>query len=210
MKQFFTIFITAAAAFSTANAQTASSAQTILSKMAAKVQAAKGINVSFSLTQKNKAGQAVHTAKGVLKVKGDKYYLRQGETEVFCNGQKVWNYDGDKEVTIASVDESDEDAFSPRQVLTGFNAKDYTAQLISSAGSANQVQLVPVDKRKNFKEIVLHINKTTNLVTKAVITDKLNAATEVAFSDINLNASLPDSQFVFDAAKHPGVEIVNQ
>ena len=47
-------------------------------------------------------------------------------------------------------------------------------------------------------------------MSKATITDKTNAVTEINFSNISLNSSFPDSQFVFDASKHPGVEVVNQ
>jgi outer membrane lipoprotein-sorting protein len=68
---------------------------------------------------------------------------------------------------------------------------------------------VPVDKRKNFKQINLFINKANNLITKAVVTDKQGNITEISFGNATFNAVIPDSQFVFDASKHPGVEVVN-
>ena len=209
MKKWFLFFIILAFVTNTINAQNTATAEGVLDKAASKVQSSKGINVSFALTQKDKAAHVLSTSKGVLKIKGERYYLKQEETEIFCNGVQVWNYNGDNEVTLAKAD-NDEDAFSPQQILTGFNKKDFNIKLVSSSGVNHQLQLIPVDKRKNFKEITLYINKSTNLVSKAIITDKLNAATEIVFTNVTLNVAIPDNQFVFDPSKHPGVEIVNQ
>ena len=99
---------------------------------------------------------------------------------------------------------------SPQQILSGFNKNDFTIKLVSSAGTNYEILLLPVDKRKNFKQVILYINKSTNLISKAKITDKTDNVIQLSFSAINLNAVIPDSQFVFDATKHPGVEVVNQ
>src|SRR6516225_8737660 len=106
-------------------AQNNSDAEGILNKTTEKVQSSKGINVSFSLTQKDKFGHSLSASKGILKLKGSKYYVKQEQAEIYCNGVQIWNYDGDKEVTVAKVDNDDEDAFSPQQILTGFNKKDF-------------------------------------------------------------------------------------
>lgn len=187
----------------------AQNAQSILDKATAKIQSSTGINVSFSLTQKNKSGQLISSSKGFLKAKGSKYYIKQNGNEIFCNGVQVWNYDGENEVTVAKA-EYDDDELSPQQIITGFNKKDFSASLFLSSATNYQVQLIPVDKRKNFKQIVLSVNKVTNLITKAVITDKINNTIEINFSNISLNVTIPESQFVFEPSKHPGVEVVNQ
>ena len=191
------------------NVQAQSNAQSILDKSTAKIKSSKGISLSFSLTQKDKLNHIVSSSKGTMKIKGSKFYIKQGSNEIFCNGTQIWNYDGEKEVTVTKADNAD-DAFSPQQIVTGFNKNDYDIKLVSSAGTNYQLQLTPVDKRKNFKHIMLYINKSTSLLTKASVTDKTNAITEVSFSNISLNVSLADSLFVFDAAKHGGVEIINE
>ncbi|MBS1746477.1 MAG: outer membrane lipoprotein carrier protein LolA [Bacteroidetes bacterium] len=187
----------------------AQDAQNILEKAASKVQSAKGINVSFILTQKDKLGHTLGSSKGILKIKGTKYYVNQDGSEIYCNGAQIWNYDGQGEVTVAKA-EYDDDEFSPQQIITGFNNKDFTATLIASGSAIYQIQLVPVDKRKNIKQIILFINKANNLITKAVVTDKPGNITEISFGNASFNVVIPDSQFVFDASKHPGVEVVNQ
>lgn len=184
-------------------------AQSILDKAASKVQSAKGINVSFTLTQKDKFGHILSTSKGTLKIKGLKYYVQQGSSEIFCNGTQIWNYDGKDEVTVAKA-EYDDDDLSPQQIITGFNKKDFISTMVSSGSSVYQVQVAPADKRKNFKQINIFINKASNLITKAVVVDKPGNITEISFGNTSLNNIYPDSQFVFDTSKHPGVEVVNQ
>jgi len=205
-KIFVFIFLINICSF-TVKAQINPDAQSILDKASDKVQSAKGINVSFSLTQKDKFGHELSTSKGILKIKGSKYYIKQESNEIFCDGAQIWNYDG-SEVTVAKTD-NDDDELSPQQILTGFDKKDFDINLISSSLNY-QVQLIPVDKRKNFSRVILYFNKSTNLISKAVITDKTNAVTEISFSNISLNNSIADSQFTFDPSKHPGIEVVNQ
>jgi outer membrane lipoprotein carrier protein len=207
-KQFALIFLLCILVFFV-RAQSNTDTENILDKAAAKIQSSKGINVNFSLTQRDKLNHVVINSKGILKLKGIKYYIKQEENEIFCNGIQIWNYDGQNEVTVAKTG-NDEDEFSPQQILTGFNKKDFEIALVSSNGTNYQVQLIPVDKRKNLKQLILYINKSTYLMSKAAITDKTNAVTEINFSNISLNSSFPDSQFVFDVSKHPGVEVVNQ
>lgn len=201
---FFLIFISSSQIF----AQTQTSAQAVLDKMAAKIKSAQTVTTSFTLTQYDKTNTETGSSKGLVKIKGKKYYLKEGTTEIFCDGSKSWNL-SDNEVIVSNANDSDEDDFTP-QILSGFNQKDFTATLLSSTGSNYEVSLVPVDKRKNFKQVILSINKTTNLVTKAKVTDKTNNITAINFSNITLNTNIPDSQFTFDATKHPGVEIINQ
>lgn len=187
----------------------AQDAQSIIDNAVTRVQNSKGVTVSFSLTQKDKLGHVVNSSKGILKAKGTKYYIKQEGNEIFCNGIQIWNYDGQNEVTVTKADYDDDD-LSPQQILTGFNKKNFTASLLSSASGVYQIQLMPVDKRKNFKQVILFINKTTGLVTKAVITDKRDNIVDISFGNTSLNVIIPDNQFVFEPAKHPGVEVVNQ
>ncbi len=208
MKKLFSFLIFLNILSFTVQAQTNTNAQSVLDKAAAKVQSSKGISVSFSLTQKDKFGHTVSSSNGILKIKGSKYYVKQGGAEIFSNGVQIWNYDGQNEVTVAKAADDDNE-LSPQQIITGFDKKDFDIQLISSSVNY-QVQLMPVDKRKNYKQVILYLNKSNNLITKAVITDKTNAIIEINFTNISLNNSFSDSQFAFDASKHPGVEIVNQ
>ncbi len=207
-KYFYLIFLfglIAAQSFS----QSATDVQSILDKLSEKVKSAKGISASFTLTRYDKSHHLTGSSKGIVKIKVNKYYVKQDETEIYCNGTQTWNFDGSNEVTVSKNDSSTDDV-SPQQILTGFNKNDFTYKLISSAGNNYEILLLPVDKRKNFKQVNIFINKSTNIVSKAKITDKSDNIMEVNFSAINLNSVIPDSQFTFDASKHRGVEVINE
>jgi outer membrane lipoprotein carrier protein len=208
-KHFYLIFLfglSAAQSFS----QSATDVQSILDKLSVKVKSAKGISSTFTLAQYDKSHHLTGSSKGIVKIKGNKYYVKQNETEIYCNGTQTWNFDGTNEVTVSKNDGSTETDISPQQVLTGFNKNDFTYKLVSSAGNNYEILLLPVDKRKNFKQVTIFINKSTNIVSKAKITDKSDNFIELNFSAINLNAVMPDSQFTFDASKHRGVEVINE
>jgi len=185
-------------------------AQKILDRASSKLRSAKGIITNFSLTQKDKSNHLQGTAKGIVKIKGNKYYVKEGDNEVFCNGSQQWNFNGRDEVTVSKADISDADDLSPQQILSGFNKADFTSRIISSSGTKYQIQLTPVDKRKNFKQVTIFVSKSSNLITKASVIDKSDNTIEIAFSNVNLNATLADSDFSFNASKHPGVEVINQ
>jgi len=205
----FNLVILSTISFFCVYGQNNTNAQVILDNARAKVQSSKGINISFSLTQKDKQNRQLLSSKGTLLIKGPKYYLKQGSNEIFCNGEQVWNYDGQSEVIVTKAEIGD-DELSPQQIITGFNNKDFDIKLVSSSGANHLLQLTPVDKRKNFTRVVLTVNKSSSLITKAAITDKANTVTEISFDNISLNATAPDSRFIFDPSKHPGVEVVNQ
>lgn len=210
MKRIYILFFLYGVLVSRVFSQTTPDVQKILDRLSAKVKSAKTVSATFVLTEYDKSNRVLGNSKGLVKIKDKKYYLKEDKTEIFCNGIQNWNFDGKNEVIVSKADDSDEDNLSPQQILSGFNKNDFTSKLISSAGNYYEILLLPVDKRKNFKQVIIFINKSTSLISKAKITDKADNKIQLNFSAINLNATIPDNQFSFDDSKHPGVEIINQ
>lgn len=210
MKKKYLLYFLFALIFTKSFSQGTTDVQSILDKLSAKVKSAKAVSALFTLTQYDKSNHIAGISKGTVKIQGDKYYLKEDKTEIFCNGTQTWNFDGSREVTVSKASDADDDNLSPQQVLTGFSKDDFTYKLISSAGTNYEILLLPVDKRKNFEQVIISINKSTGLISKAKITGKTGNFLQLSFSTVNLNATIPDSQFNFDAAKHPGVEVINQ
>ncbi len=190
-------------------AQSANTAKSILDRVSAKLQSFKGVTANFTYTTKDRNNVKRGSVSGQISIKGQKYYLKQGSTEIFCNAVKTWNFNGDNEVTVADVDD-DSKTLTPQKLLSNFYDKDFTYQLVSSAGNFYQIELIPVDKRKNFKQVNVFIDKTKDLITKAKVIDKSDNTIEFSLSNVNTNATLPDSKFIFDETKHPDVEVITQ
>ena len=123
---------------------------------------------------------------------------------------KSWNYNSESnEVTESDID-ADNKTLTPQNLLSNFYDKDFTYKLVPAAGKFDQIEMEPTDKRKNFKQVTIFVDKAAVLVTRAKLIDKTDNTIEFSLSKINTNAALPDAKFVFDKAKHPGVEVVSQ
>lgn len=190
-------------------AQNDPNAKKVLDAVSAKVKTFKGVTGSFSIKSVNAKGKDNGTKTGTISLKGEKYLLKQGKTEIICDGSKVYNFDGNKTITVSSAAESDK-TLSPQKLLSGSYDKEFTYKLISSAGNFHEIELTPIDKKKNFQKVNIFVDKAKNIITKAKIVDKSNNTIQFSFSNLNTNATIQDSTFVFNKSKYPAdVEILD-
>ena len=185
------------------------SAKKVLDAVGAKVKAAKSITATCILSSFSGKGKpnGKHTVN--LLLKAEKYVLKQDKTEIICDGINVYTFDGEKTITKSPVEESSQ-TLSPQKLLSGAYDKDFTYHLISSKGVYHEIEMKPLDNRKNFQKVNLFIDKSTNTFSKARILDKSNNITELKITSINLKANVEDSKFVFNKNKFPKeVEILD-
>lgn len=184
-------------------------AKKILDDVSNKIKTYKGISANFTIEIFTSKGKPNGVKSGIIYLKGNKYNLKQGKTEIICDGAKVYNYDGSKTITVASAEESSQ-TLSPQNLLTNFYDKDFVYKLASSTKSFNEIELVPVDKRKNFQKVSLFIDKSTKMITKAKVVDKSNNVIEFTLSNVKFNAVISDKLFVFNKGKYPkDVEVLD-
>lgn len=183
-------------------AQNDPSAKKVIDAFGSKVKASKGITASFSLKSFTSKGKANGTKALSLSMRGEKYVLKQGKTEIICDGKNVYNFDGAKTITKSAVEESSQ-TLSPQKLLAGSYDKDFSYKLVNSNGNFSEIEMVPLDKRKNFQKVTLYFNKKNSLLAKASIVDKSNNITELGVNNINLNAKLADVIFVFNRSNYP-------
>lgn len=210
MKKLYSFLMLIVSFISVATAQNDPNAKKILDEVSAKLKTLKGVTANFSYTTKDRNKALKGSVKGVINIKANKYYIKQGTTEIFCNGAKVWNFNGEDEVTVADVEGDDDKMLSPQKLLSNFYDKDFIYKLVASDATSHEIQMVPTDKRKNFKQVNVFVDKKQKLILKAKVLDKSDNLIEFALTSVNSNANIPDSKFAFDAAKHPGVEVVTQ
>jgi len=191
-----------------ANAQNDPNAKKILDGVSSKIKTFKGVTANFSYTTKDRKNVKKGSVSGLISIKGEQYFIKQGSTEIYCNGAKTWNYNGENEVTVSDVD-NDSKTLTPQKLLSNFYDKDFTYKLVSSAGNYNEIQMTPIDARKNFKQVNVFVDKTKSLITKAKVVDKSDNVIEFSLTNINTSATLPDSKFVFNEKQHPGVEVIS-
>jgi outer membrane lipoprotein-sorting protein len=208
VKKICYLFIAIAILAIPASAQNDANAKKILDAVSARLKTYKGVSANFTLISKNRTGKLTNNVAGKISIKGNKYYIKQGSTEIFNDGNKTWNYNGNDEVTVTSSDE-DKEALTPQRLLTNFYDNDFTYKLVSSNGNFHEIEMVPTDKRKNFKKVNIFVDKAKMIVTKARVVDKSNNTADFNLSNIITNASIADNTFVFNAKKYKkAIEVI--
>ncbi|MDD2793022.1 MAG: outer membrane lipoprotein carrier protein LolA [Sediminibacterium sp.] len=209
MRKFYlvTLLVLGCTVFS--NAQNDPAAKKVIEAFGNKVKAAKGITAVFTLNSFTSKGRATGTKQLALSMKGEKYQLKQGKIEIICDGKSVYNFDGTRTITKSSVEESSQ-TLSPQKLLAGSYDKDFSYKLISSKGNLHEIEMKPLDNRKNFQKVNLYFDKAKSTLVKARILDKSNNVTELKINNINLSAVLADQLFLFNKARYPkDVEILD-
>lgn len=185
------------------------SAKKVIDAFGTQVKNSKGILANFMLKSISSKGKSNGSKSLYLAMRGEKYNLKQGLTEIICDSKNVYNFDGNKTITKSAVEESAQ-TLSPQKLLTGSYEKDFTYKLISSKGRFHEIEMKPLDNRKNFKLVTLFFKKSNSELAKASIVDKSNNITELIVNKINLKANIVDALFIFKKTNYPKeVEILD-
>lgn len=209
MKHKFLLVIVCLLTITSLFSQNDPNAKKILDAVSNKVKSYKGITGAFTIKSITSKGKDNGTKTGSVSIKGQKYILKQGKTEIICDAAKIYNYDGNKTITITPVEESGQ-TLSPQNLLSNFYDKDFTYKLVSSKTSFHEIELLPNDKRKNFTKVNVFIDKVKNMITKARILDKSNNIVEFSLTNVKTDATLGDNIFGFVRAHYPkNVEILD-
>jgi outer membrane lipoprotein-sorting protein len=208
MKKIFSFFIVFLSVVS-AKAQNDPNAKKVLDLVSAKVKSFTTITANFSINSVSSKGKNNGVKSGVISIKGAKYVLAQGKMQVISDGVKTYNFDGAKTITVTSLEESGQ-SLSPQKILSGDYAKDFVCKLIGNKAGQSEIEMKPIDPRKNFSKVNVFVNNAKSMITKAVILDKSNNTLIVSFSNLVSNKVLDNALFVFNKAKYPkDVEILD-
>ncbi len=209
MKNIIILFIAFLSIVNCINAQNDPAAKKILDGVSAKIKSVTSISASFSLKSLSSKGVNNGIRTGSVSLKGQKYIMKQGKIEIICDGKKIYNFDGNKTITVSGVEDASS-TLSPQILLSNFYDKDYSYKLITSVGNFHQIELIPLDKRKNVQKVNIFIDKVKSFITKAKILDKSNNSVELTISNTKTTVILNDNLFQFNKSKYPAdVEILD-
>lgn len=202
-------------AFSNLQAQQDEYAKKILDAMSEKYRAMSSYKADFTYKLENKVEGVDEEFTGDITVKGDKYHLKLSDQEIFNDGKTIWTYIPDaREVNIDNY-LPDEGDLSPSNIYTAYK-KGYRYRFLEEAkkGTAvlNVIELQPEnpnDPNKTFQRVILNINKSDNLIDNWQMFDRMGNVFTYFINVFTPNVRTTDSQFVFDPAKYPGVEVVD-
>ncbi|WP_461138043.1 LolA family protein [Spirosoma pomorum] len=190
---------------STTFAQKDKRAQTILDAMSQKYKSLNSYRAAFSYT-------GAESYKGDLTVKSDKFRLSMGDQEVFSDGKTMSTYI--KETNELNVQDQEKGAseLNPTEIYNlykrGFDYK-FVKEQKQGGRTMEIIQLTPNKKKINVASVQLAIDKADKSIRNWLITDKNGKKSTYTITSFTPNVNVPDTYFVFDKAKHPGVEVVD-
>src|SRR5665213_465810 len=188
-------------------------AKQILDKASARIKAYKSIQAIFTLEIQDGDGKSQDVKKGTIWMKGNAYKVDITGQEIYSDGKTIWTYDkSSNEVTITKSDPSSS-ALSPQKLFTNFYDKDFlykvNGEIKQGAKTVQEIEMTPIDKTRNFHKIYLYIDKKSHMVVSGKMLDKSGNRYLYTINNLKGNLPLTDGSFIFDKAKHPGVEEVD-
>ena len=167
-------------------------------------------NVSFSVTATVLDSQKKETLRQsaqVLYCKGH-YRVTVADQEIICDGTTVWQWNkGAKEVAVNNVSGDDMNLFNPARLLANYD-KNFRAKYIRTDDDGTAVVDLQPRSARSFHKIRLFIVEKSGLLRRMEV-HKYDSGREIYDISNFKNAGTPASQFTFDVAKHPGVEVID-
>jgi outer membrane lipoprotein carrier protein len=197
-----------------AGAQADPKAKAILDKVSANFKTLKTVEANYALTVTNRAGKNAGNKSGKIYLKGQKYLLTETSLQIISDGKKIWRFEPDaNEVTVSNAADQG-DGITPQKLFTNFYDKDFIYKLNGNVkqGTKNvaEIEMTPIDKRKNFYKVYLYVDEAQKMIVSSKIYENSGNVYTYSMSSLKLNQPLKDDMFVFNKAKYPGVEEIQQ
>jgi outer membrane lipoprotein carrier protein len=181
-----------------------------LDKVSEKTKALKSLKADFSYTMVNKKANINEEKTGSLLISGDKYKLVTAGQTVISDGKTIWTYIKESnEVQINTLDNKD-DALTPSKLLTSYNSNYKAKPAKEKPADPNQesFELTP-NASKTFTKAFLTVDKAKLQVVSFSLYDKNGNVFTYKVTKYQADIPVVPADFVFDAKKFPGVEIID-
>lgn len=191
-----------------------SKSQTILNSLSNKVKGLKSFYIEFSANVKNSKSGLNQNETGKGWVKGQKFYASYGGNTIISNGVKTWTVVKDgKTVYISDANTNDDENMNPKKLMTlwesGFN-NSYSKETSLNGKTVHVISLTPKSSKANYKSITLYVGKTSNDLSKAIMTSKDGTVMTYSVTKFTSNPAVEESKFVYDRKKYPGYKEVKE
>ncbi|HSW68167.1 MAG TPA: outer membrane lipoprotein carrier protein LolA [Bacteroidales bacterium] len=203
-KQLLTIIIVVLGLSATAQVKKASA---ILDKATEKISSYNTLKIEFNYSMENKS-QGIHeTFSGTLISKGDKYRIEVAGQQIISDGVTVWTYlESVSEVKINTVEEGSE-GFSPTGFLLNWK-NNYKPVSFKEGENHTTVVLHPIHP-STFNRVEIELTNATNDLRAIRLSDASGNQFSYIVNKLTPNVATKDTDFVFDAKRHPNVEVID-
>jgi len=167
-------------------------------RLAARFRAMPAYTVTFAVEG------ADFAAEGSYAVEGDRYYMRVGDAEAYCDGASKWEVDPAKrEVVIDVVDTESRSLLGNPTRAFDFVDDAFRSELLPSEGGMQRLRLTPRDKGTVMSSITVDVAADGS--PRAVTYDLDGERIRIAIRRIEPSAEVRR----FDAAGYAGYEMID-
>ncbi len=190
-----------------AGAQNDPQAKKILDELSAKTKAYTTIKAEFSFVNEKK-DKTKDTQNGKIQTKGTKYKLEIPGHEIYCDGKTVWDYIKDaNEVQIKEMEKGGDDAVNPSTIFTIYE-KGFKYKFDGEDAITQTISLFPDNPdKKKYHTAKLFVDKTKKQISSVKMMMKDGSTQTYSIKTFEANASIPDTDFTFNAKAHPGISV---
>ncbi len=186
-------------------------AKTILDQVSAKTKAYKTIEAEFGIVVESKQEKTKDSKKGKIWIKGSRYKVDLASSNIFNDGKTQWTYMKDaNEVNITTPDPNDDSSLNPAKMFTiyekGYKIR-YIGEKFENARALYEIELYPIDLKKDFTKITLKVDKTKMQIYSMKRLGKDGTDYLIEVIKMDTDKEMADAMFTFDKTKYPKVEV---
>lgn len=167
-------------------------------------------NVSFTVTMTVLDGKKQQKARQSAEVRYSKgkYRLVLPDQELISDGTTVWHWNKQaNEVTVSAMSNDDIDLLNPGRLLANYS-KSFKAKYIRTDDNGTAIVDLQPRSTRSYHKIRLFLNEDDGLLRRMEVHKYDSGRENYDITDFK-RASNAASQFTFDAAKHPEVEVID-
>lgn len=187
-------------------------AKEILDKVSAKVKAFETVTAAFTFKLENLQEEISDKHKGLLKLKGDKYYLELMGAKTYCDAKTKWTHLLELDEVNVTDPKNEEESLNPAEIFTMYETG-FKYTLIREKFENNRalyiIDLYPEDLNKQYSRIRFKIDKTKNEIYSVEYKGKDGNNYIITIHELIPNKPMPDNTFVFDEKACPACDVVD-
>lgn len=173
-------------------------AKAILEKMKANYDSYKSIEASFQMNIEL-PGEPIENQLGSIVQAGEKYKVSLDDQDIYCDGETIWvHLKSNKEVQINSVEESDEDMMSPKDLLRIYESEDFEYALVNETKAEQSIEFKPSDPDSEYSKLRLVVNRKDKQMKELKVFSKDGSRYTLVLKSLSSNKTYPSETFVFD------------
>lgn len=186
----------------------------LLKEVSKKYKGYKTLKADFTLESKPADPKGKKTTQtGSLWTKGNKFKLVFGGQDIFCDGKYIWTYTAESNECLKEDYSANSSSLNPSNIFSiwekGFLYQSDGSSKNKSGKELSKIKLTPTDKSKPYFLMNLEVEKVAKTLSSLQISFKAGNKQTYSITSQTPNTNIEDSNFKFDASKHPGVEVVD-